>query len=76
MSCMWNVKFHIGHLAPGIPDLTNPITKCMVMHPDTTFSDMYEEIAGCIKTMEGRALADDASTLVFAIRDNGSAKVG
>ena len=76
MSCMWNIKFHIGHLAPGIPDLINPITKCMVMHPDTSFSDMYEEIAGCIKTMEGRTIADDASTLVFAIRDNGSAKVG
>ena len=76
MSCMWNTKFHIGHLAPGLTGMTNPITKTMVMHPDTTFSDMYEEIAACIKTMEGRALADDASTLVFAIRDNGSAKIG
>lgn len=71
---MMNVKFHVGHLAPGLPDMVNPITKTSLMHPDTTFADMYEEIAGCLKVMEGRVLADDCSTLVFALRDNGSSE--
>ena len=70
-SCMMSAKFHIGHLAPGLT-MIDTITKTSIMHPDTKFSDLYEEIAGCIKTMEGRDVSTDCSTLVFALRDNGS----
>ena len=72
-SCMQNAKFNIGHLAPGLAEMVNPILKTVLMHPNTTFADLYEEIAGCIKAMEGHELPPNCSTLVFALRDNGSA---
>ena len=70
---MINTKFHIGHLAPGLADMIDPITKTILMHPNSTFADMYEEIASAIKIMEGRSIAEGCSTLVFALRDNGTA---
>ena len=72
-SCMMNTKFHIGHLASGMAGMVNKITKSILMHPDTKFSDLYEEIAACVKTMEGQTIADGCSSLVFALRDNGTA---
>ena len=71
-SCMLNAKFHIGHLTPGVPDMVDCIIKPALIHPDTKFSDLYQEIAGSIKLMDGRELTTDCSTLIFALRDNGS----
>ena len=72
-SCMMNARFNIGHLVPGLAGMTNSIIKTVLMHPNTTFADLYEEMAGCIKTMDGHELPKGCSSLVFALRDNGSA---
>ena len=69
----YNIKVHFGHISTGMPGLINPITKILVMNPEATVDQLYQQIAGTLKIMEGRELSLDNSTLVFAIRDNGSA---
>ena len=70
---MLNTKVHVGFLAPGLSEAANSITKTLIMHPETRFSDLYDEMAGAIKIMDGRPSMDGCSTLVFSLRDNGSA---
>ena len=69
----YNIIARIGHIAPGLADMVNPITKLLNMNPEATFAHLYAEVAGLLKMMKGRELSLDNSTLVFAIRDSGSA---
>ena len=70
---MMPAKFHVGYLAPGVSEMIDPITKLGVIHPDTTFESFFYELSAMVKTMEGRQLKPQCSTLVFALRDNGAA---
>ena len=73
MTNMIPAKFHIGYLAPGLATMVEPITKLGVIHPETKFDSFFYELTALVKTMEGKPLKPECSTLVFALRDNGAA---
>ena len=67
-----NIKINTGHLAPGIPDLVDEIVQDFTLDPDATFLDFYKHVSALLKVMVGKELDLKASSLVFALKDNGS----